>query len=431
MKLLIKVLGLVLTVLLLWSGMTVTALAAPSKTYALSDLEQNNREIEELAQELEEKYGITILYPTMTWEDSRQLATIVPETLRTLDEALSSVTSRLVRKVSCYYYDLNGRRLTFEYVNADMRGPYSDTHQEEVQVGSFFRHTSRVQLYIPDMQEQGVATGDNPLTIIHEFAHAFHFMLTDRYGYTAMERRWLELMEGNSFAPEYVDDRVFITEYASTEYDEDFAETFAHAFVCNRAGLGISHRLSRKEGKGTVTTSLGKKVAYIERMLRISMPDNLEMLDNFRLVYSTPVSASAAGLRLSGLHLLFINMPEPRTIPLTFLKSLYVSERNTVWFPSLGGWYCKDSFGNHLMLFPEGTYGNSGRDIMEYQAELDAKLAEDLASAELLKQERAQERARRAALLQQALEASRKETQDSMALQEDGGTLLRVSLPAA
>ncbi len=416
-----------MTVVLLWSSMTVTALAAPSKTYVLRDLEQNNREIEELAQELEEKYGITILYPTITWENSQQLATIVPETLRTLDEALSLVTSRLVRKVSSYYYDLNGRRLTFEYVNADMRGPYSDTNQQEVQVGGFHRNTSRVRLYIPALEEQGVATGDNPLTIIHEFAHAFHFMLTDRYGYTAMEKRWLELMEGDSFAPEHVNDRVFVTEYASTGYDEDFAETFAHAFICNRAGLGISHRLSRREGKSTVTTSLGKKVAYIERMLRVAMPDNLEMLDNFRMVYSTPVSASAAGLRLSGLHLLFINMPEPRTIPLTFLKSLYVNERNTVWFPSLGGWYCKDSFGNHLMLFPEGTYGNSGRDIMEYQAELDAKLAEDLACAERLKQERAQERAQRAAQLRQTLEAA----QESTAQQEDGGTLLRVSQPAA
>lgn len=121
-----KVLALVLAVMLLWSGMTVPALAAPSQTYSLSDLEQNNREVEELAEALEEKYGITILYPTETGENSRQLATIVPETLRTLDEALDTVTPRLVRKVSAYYYELNKRRLTFEYVYADMRGPYSE-----------------------------------------------------------------------------------------------------------------------------------------------------------------------------------------------------------------------------------------------------------------------------------------------------------------
>ncbi|MGI6404613.1 MAG: hypothetical protein ACOX0K_10500 [Oscillospiraceae bacterium] len=431
MKTLTKVLALVLAVMLLWSGMTVPALAAPSQTYSLSDLEQNNREVEELAEALEEKYGITILYPTETGENSRQLATIVPETLRTLDEALDTVTPRLVRKVSAYYYELNKRRLTFEYVYADMRGPYSEKPQPEVQVGGFNRHTSRIRLYIPFWEEQGVATGDNPLTILHEFGHAFHFMLTDRYGYISMERRWLGLMEGNFFAPESVDKKVFITEYAATQYDEDFAETFAHAFACNRAGLGISHRLSRKMGRTTVTTPLGKKVAYIERLLKITMPDNLEMLDNFRLVYSTPTSTTAAGLRLSGPHLIFINMPEPRLVPLTLLNNLLVDEKSTVWFPSLGGWYCKDVYGNHLVLFPEGTYGNPGRDLMEYKEELDAKLAEDLAYAQLLKKEREEERARQAAQLQRHSPMEEEKETEQLPEPKDGGTLLRASTSAA
>lgn len=427
MKWLAKILVPALAALLLWNGMPFTALAAPSQIYVLSDPEQNNQEVEELAQALEDVYGITILYPTMTAEDSRQLATIFPETLRTLDQALATVTPGLVRKVSAYYYNLNGRRLTFEYVNADMRGPYGEKHQPEVQVGGFHRYTSRVRLYIPDLEEQGIATGDNPLTIVHEFAHAFHYMLTDRYGYVSMEKRWLELMEGHSFAPETVDQTVFITQYASTTYDEDFAETFAHAFVCNRPGLGISNRLYWQEGTNTKTTPLGEKVAYIERMLRITMPNNLEMLDHYRLVYSTSVSTGAAGLRLSGPHLLFINMPEPRLIPLTLLNNLHVNEKHTVWFPSLGGWYCKDQNGSHLVLFPEGTYGNPGRDLMQYKQELDAKLTEDLAYAQLLRQEREEERARQAAQLKKQAEEAEKQSQSrslEAPQQEDSGTLL-------
>jgi len=425
MKPLTKILAFVFAVMLLWSGMTVPVLAAPSQTYSIRDFEQNNREVAELAEALENKDGITILYPTKTGENFQQLATIVPETLRTLDEALAAVTPSLVRKVSSYYYELNKRRLTFEYVHADMRGPYGEHPQSEVQVGGFNRYTSRIRLFIPNPGEQGVATGDNPLTVTHEFAHAFHYMLTDRYGYISMERRWLELMEGYSFAPERVNKKVFVSEYAATEYDEDFAETFAHAFVCNRPGLGISNRFFRQMGKTKVVTPLGKKVAYIEQLLKLTMPDNQEMLENYRLVYSTPVSTTAAGLRLSGPHLLFINMPEPRLVPMTLLRNLLVSEKSTVWFPSLGGWYCQDLYGNHLVLFPEGTYGNPGKNLMEYKEELDAKYAEDLAQAQLLKQEREEERAELTARTQQPAEKEKEPEPEP----KDGGTLLR-TLPS-
>lgn len=371
MKCLTKAFSLILATVLLVFALGTTVWAAPSKTYRINDPKENNREVETLAAALEEKYGIAILYPTVTGEDSQQLATIFPAMLATLDEALSTVTPALVRQVSAYYYRQTGRRITYSYTYADLRGPYGFGGGNEVQVGGFNRQNARIELFIPQQEGQAIATGDNPLTIVHEFAHAVHFMLADQYGYVRMEREWLALMEGHGFAPDYVDGSVFITPYASSEFDEDFAETFAHVYICNRPGLGFSHRLGTREQP----TALGRKVEYIEKLLGQYLSENQELLENYRKIYETPISTSQSGLRLSGTHLLFIDMEEPRTIPLLLLNNLYVSERNTVWFASIGGWYCQDIFGNHLVLFPEGTYGNPGRDLVAYQAEQDAKAA--------------------------------------------------------
>jgi hypothetical protein len=244
-----------------------------------------------------------------------------------------------------------------------MRGPYgADPDDQDVTVGSYNSRSSRIEIFIPAHKGEAIATGDNPLTLVHEFAHAFQDYAAGSYGYHEMENVWLGFMKGFGFAPETADSRVFITQYASADFDEDFAETFAHAFICNRPGLGIAHRLY---GRKDVFTPLGQKVEFIERLIARYALKGADALKNYRKIYSTPATVSEEGLRLSGQHLLFIGMDEPRTVPLMLLKKLYVSEPQTVWFSNIGGWYCKDSFGNDLVLFPEGTYGNPGRDLLE------------------------------------------------------------------
>lgn len=396
MKGLIKWVCLPLAVLVILSTTGITVFAAPSKTYRVSDLSENNREVEEIAVGLEERYGITLHYPTVTGQDGAQMANIVPQTLVTLDEALVKVTPRLVRQVSAYYYERNDRRLTYEYIYADLRGPYGFQKKDEVQVGGFTRNSSRIELFLPLYNGEAIATGDNPLTIVHELGHAVHFMLADQYGYARMEQEWLALMEGYSYGSKEADPNVFVTPYAASEFDEDFAETFAHVFICDRPGLGLSGRMSQ-EG---ALTPLGMKIAYLEKLLVRYMGENTRMLENYRKVYNTPVSANEAGLRLAGTHLFFIGMEEPRTIPLMLLNNLEVKESQSLWISNLGGWYCQDASGNHLLLFPEGTYGNTGRSLAGYQAEQE-RMAQE-AERERLEREAERERLEQEALMEDA-----------------------------
>lgn len=378
MTLLTRAFGFCLTVAICLACFATAVVAAPSRTYSMDDVEANNQAVEELAKEIEEKFGITIFYPT-SGEGYKQMAEIFPEMLKTLDAALTTVTPELVREVSKYYYDLNGRRLTFSYTYADLRGPYGLFGKQEVMVGLFDKNSSRIELYIPQQKGEAIATGDNPLTIVHEFAHALQLMLIDSYGYYRMEREWNALMDNEPYGKGLTDKKVFITEYASTDFEEDFAETFAHLFICDRPGLGFSWRLYEDKD---VYSPLGKKADYIERLLKRYFDYSEKSIENLRKIYETPASVNEAGIKLSGQHLIFMGLDEPRTIPLMLLNNLAVYERGTVWFSDIGGWYCRDFYGNHLVLFPEGTYGNPGRDLLqdaidrekEKKAELEAQL---------------------------------------------------------
>ena len=71
-------------------------------------------------------------------------------------------------------------------------------------------------------------------SFLHEYAHMLHRTLLD---YTAFESRWTALNGGVQYTNEmwYVRDetiaRTFISDYASSSYGEDFAESFAYFVV--------------------------------------------------------------------------------------------------------------------------------------------------------------------------------------------------------
>jgi len=339
----------------------LATIAAPSETYALTDAIENTLTVEKLAKTLQEKYGVFIQYPTVGTEYG-QSSVIFPQTLKTLDAALSTVTPEMVRQVSEYYYDRNGRHLTFTYTSSDLRGPYGYSSSPEVMVGSFDGDTSQIELYIPLQGGQAIATGDNPLTILHEFAHAVQFMLANQIGYARMEQQWNSLMDGAAYGQSPADPKIFITQYAAVDFEEDFAETFSYIYMCNRPGLGFSHRLFDEPD---APNPLGKKAAYIERLIARHFTEINASLENYRKIYSTPASVNKLGVRLSGPHLLFIGMEEPRTVPLMLLTSLDVNEPDLVWLSEIGGWYCQDASGNHLLLFPNGTFGRAGKNVLE------------------------------------------------------------------
>jgi hypothetical protein len=335
--------------------------AAPSSTYRSGDPQISSRKVDELARSLEAKYGITIYYPVES-AGEEFLAGIVPETLHTLDAALETITPAVVRQVSAYLYEKTGRRLTYNYAYADMRGPFGNNSQiNSVTVGSYDARTARINIYIPMHAGRAVANGDNPLTIAHEFGHAFLDYISSKHGSLPIERAWYVFMDGRGYGRGSFDQHTFITRYAMTSFEEDFAETFAHTFICNRPGLGFSYRLHRDR---ETPTPLGRKIGYIEGMLERYFTGSEAAVLNLRKIYTTPASTTEAGLKLSGMHLIFIGMDEPRSVPLMLLNNLPISERGTVWFPAIGGWYASSELnGEHFVLFPEGTFGDPGRDL--------------------------------------------------------------------
>lgn len=338
---------------------SVTVFAAPSKTYVVDNVAAHNQAVNDLGASLQKKYDITIQYPVYTADDER-IYGIFPETLHALDAALETITPGVVRQVSDYYRQKNGQRLTYAYTYADLRGPYGFIATPQVTVGGFDDKTSRIELYIPRPGQEAVASGDNMLTAAHEFGHALHLMIADQYGYDKMAREWLSLMNGAGYGAGQISTTTFITEYASTSFDEDFAETFAYAYMCNRSGLGLYGRLVRDNTR----TILGSKVAYVENLIPRYLTDTDPSMENFRKVYTTAASTSYNGIKLSGAHLMSIGMDEPRSAPLMLLNMLEVQESSLVWIKEVGGWYCKDANGQHRILFPDGAWGDPGKSVL-------------------------------------------------------------------
>lgn len=337
-----------LTVLM---ALTMAICITPLTAFAAESVAEKNAAIARKEAEIEAKYGINIEYPT----DSNGLAIVTQNSLITLDDSLNNVTAGVVRQVSSYYAEKNGKKLTFSYV----RDPSYGSGNEVVLAG-FDSERSLIELYIPRSNTGTLATGENPITIVHEFGHAFHFMYTDKYGMDKMRSEWTAYNGGAAYKPANIVDnpntKVFVTGYAATMFEEDVAETFAHVFVRNQAGQGFSNLLTSNGAQ----TGLGKKVAYVEKMLTAYLQDTATAVANYRRIYSTPVSVNYQGMRLSGEHLQFMGYPQPRYVLGGTLSGLGRERSEAIWMRSIGGWYVKDTAGDELIIFPGGWWAEVG-----------------------------------------------------------------------
>lgn len=357
-----KWLAACLVALLVCTSSVMPAYAALGERYEVTAVSAHNNEVHRLKEELEEKYQITIEYPVFE-QNSKNVSGIYVETLHTLDTALSYVTPYVVQQVSAYYQRQNGRRLRFIYQYSDLRGPYSKSGGDEVVVGGFSPDESMIVLHIPNPGEGATITGDAPLTIVHEFGHAVQLMITDQYGYNRLEYEWTTHNKGYAYAAENLsrnpDDTVFMSGYGATSFDEDFAELFAHAYVCNRAGTGLSGRLGTEEAP----TPLREKLELMYELLGAYFADSKTFLENFQSLYDVPVSKIYNDLKFTGPHMQFMDYEEPRYMPITLIKLFQdIDERSYVWHPQIGAWIAWHAgTGNSVIIFPDGTWGTTCR----------------------------------------------------------------------
>jgi len=348
-----KALASALTVMIVVSGMVLPAQAADS-------VSEHNQSVEAMVAEISQKYYIDIEYPYYTSNGVKK-ASIDTAMLKNLDEALSYATPSLVRQVSNFYEDLCGRRIRYVYIYSNM---YTTG---EVIIGAFDERYATIELYMPPNNSPSVTAFADPLTVLHEFGHAFHLMYMRSYGRERMQREWTAFNSGNSYSAANIinnpNSSVFVSGYAATMFEEDVAETFAHAFVRNRAGLGFTGQMSQN---GQVT-SLGKKVQYVEKMLPRYLSNTEQAVANFRKTYSTPSSIVYNEMKFSGAYLQYAGYHETRSLLAGALK--FHGKRDQVasatWITEIGSWYVKYNNGSAAYLFPDYSYADVGGKVKD------------------------------------------------------------------
>lgn len=336
--------------------LTVSVIILPAHAADKLPPEESNAQITQKVEEIQKKYGIDITYGIK----NNGYATISLNNLETLDRAFSTVTPTIVKQISKYYKEHNGSKLEITYVFSSNSYNYNGG----ILMAAFDRASSRIYVYLPKSAGQAIISGENPIALVHELGHAYHLMAVNEYGYNSMLGEWEEFNDGISYNLDAgdvnPDKHIFISSYASTSFEEDFAETFAHAFVRNRAGTGFSSLLSNNSG----LTGLGNKVHFIEELLPQCFSNYQQAVKNYKKVYSAPASMAFEGLTFSGEYLQYIDYPQPRNILKGLLNGLNITSDKTTWVRDIGAWRVIDPHGNMYFIFPGGIWmsvGDSGR----------------------------------------------------------------------
>ena len=325
-------------------ALTVPGAAADAFVYSGTILET--------AEELKTKYGMDIVFPSR----SDGSPAITMNNLETLDRAFSNVGGAMVREVSAYYKKRNGSRLKIEYVFSGN----SYEVQGGVLMAAFEHPHGRITVFLPRASGQAIISGENPIALVHEFGHAFHIMCYEIRGADGggMRSDWAKINEGfpydTALSFHNPDETVFVSGYAASSFEEDFAETFGHAFARNAAGTGFADRLV----KNGYITPLGKKIEYMRAMLETHLKNHVEAVKSFDRVYETDASFDFEGYRFSGEFLQYKGYPQPRNILKGLLNQLDLVSDSATWVRSLGAWRV-NSGGRQYFLFPGGTWTNA------------------------------------------------------------------------
>lgn len=303
--------------------------------------------VPEYAALIEDKFGITITYAVENGKDA-----ISVNTLLTLDKALSNMTGAVVRQVSDYYEQTNGKRLEITYITSENKYVLGGG----VLMAAFEKKTSKIYVFMPAEPGKAIISGENPVAFVHEFAHAFHEMAQQLYGREKMRAEWAKFNKGYGYNPRLIaenpNDTVFMSAYSTYSFEEDFAEVFSHTFVRNAPGTGFKDKLS----KNSAPTSLGQKVTYVEKLIQFILEDTEQAISNYRRIYDTAVSVRFEGIIFSGEHLQYSGYPQPRNVLEGILNGLKVKAKKATWIRPLGAWRVIDQKDNMLYIFPGGMW---------------------------------------------------------------------------
>ena len=333
-----RIIGAMLA-LILCLGMSLPALAA------------DNSAVDAKIQVLEQTYNITVQYE----KDPDGSPSIGTGTLHILQHVLEQITPDVVRQVSAFVKEKTGRNLTYSFVYKDH---YDFGLPSSVEAhGVFYEELGLIEILLPSSSAGTYSSGDNPLAIAHEFGHALEWVVRSRYGQQKLMAEWQAFNGGASYSAfdgkGSYDTTTFVSLYATSGYSEDFAETFAHAVVRDKAGLGFYNLLVQNG----VKTPLGKKVDYLISLLPQCLNNTQGLTAQLQKVYTTPIYVEFQNQRLSGAYLQYMGYAYPRYVLRGIMSSPEINEEiaTSQWSTEIGGWYVVSTTGNHYLVFPGGV----------------------------------------------------------------------------
>jgi hypothetical protein len=306
--------------------------------------EEYNESVRQMAALLEKTYGIDLSYPM-----GKTYAGIGTATLSTLDTCLAYLTAPVVRTLSAWSEEETGDRLAITYVYSLAQGEAADGNP----VASYTQEKSLIEILIPRANAKVAVTGSSPFAIVHELGHTAHSYFEDTYGATKLSTQWRKLGGGAAYGSSRWERTVFASEYAATDYEEDFAESFSFGFVCNRAGVSIARYLQNTEGE---TTPLGKKIDFISQLLSAYMEDAEEAVANLDKCRTAPRTFTWNGLEMSGSSLEYRGFSAPHNVLNGTLRQLNIASASATWERDVGGWNVIDTAGRQYLVFPGGAY---------------------------------------------------------------------------
>lgn len=323
---------------------TLCVLLAGIGVQAAPTPEEYNESVRAKANGIEEKYGVTVKYPT-----GGTYAGIGTGTLSTLDTCLDYLTPELVKALSAWCKEETGKGLAFSFTaNPDYAGSASG-HA----VAGYTQARSLIEIVLPSGYGTGNLTGSSPIAIVHEMGHVLQEYLKSVHGAANLSSQWKKLNGGVAYGASKWSRTVFTSAYAAGDYEEDFADTVAYGFVCNRAGLSIAKYLKTAED---VDTPLGAKVNYLGRLLKKYFPENEQVLTNLAKCRQAASSLTWNGLKLSGNSLEYIGFNPPYNVLGGVLRQLELKQKSSVWVYEVGGWLVTDATGAQHLVFPGGSH---------------------------------------------------------------------------
>lgn len=216
----------------------------------------------QLEKSIEKQFGISITLSSKLSKDEDEAY----ESLSLLRDALYMMPDKLVSSL-VKHFKSKGKTTTIAL-------SLSSATRYGTEAGTYNYNSNTINLYIPEYASLG-GSGTDPETILHEFGHMVQYALQDIYGSTKLKSEFTKLNKKHAYGSKWKEEYefVFTREYASTDFGEDFAETF------------MASILSRIPGDESAP--LLKKSEYIKKMIESKLKVKISN-DAWRIYPQTP-----------------------------------------------------------------------------------------------------------------------------------------------